>query len=120
MAMHISAPPNIVRKLYLYFFCKKDRRQTPNYEIDPRVKKNDQLVLIGRVQDNTWYQVNIAGATEPGWIFAQTLQIVSGDQNSLPLAGPATPTPKPAARPSVQSTPTLIPLGTLPTPTSKP
>ncbi len=85
-----------------------------------RVKKNDQLVLIGRIQDSTWYQVNIAGLTEPGWIFAQTLQIVSGDQNSLPLAGPATPTPKPAARPSVQSTPTLIPLGTLPTPTSKP
>jgi hypothetical protein len=84
------------------------------------VKKNDQLTLVGRNSDNTWFQINIAGSTAPGWIFAQTLQIVSGDPNTLPVASPPTPTPKPGAPPAVQPTPTLAPLGTLPTPTSQP
>jgi hypothetical protein len=80
------------------------------------LKKNDQLTLVGRNADNTWYQINIAGAAGPGWVFGETLHIVSGDPNTLPVAGAAGATPKPA----VQPTPTLLPLGTLPTPTKQP
>ncbi len=79
------------------------------------VKKNDQLTLVGRNADSTWYQINIAGATAPAWVFGQTLQIASGDPNTLPVAGAATSTPRP-----IQPTPTLLPLGTLPTPTKQP
>ena len=81
------------------------------------VKKNDQLTLVGRNADSTWYQINLAGQTEPVWVFAQTLQITSGDPKTLPVAGgTGAPTPKPV----VQPTPTLLPLGTLPTPTKQP
>jgi Bacterial SH3 domain len=79
------------------------------------VKKNDQLTLVARNADSTWYQINIAGVTGPAWVFGQTLQITSGDPKTLPVAGAGTATPKP-----IQPTPTLLPLGTLPTPTSSP
>jgi hypothetical protein len=85
------------------------------------VKRNDQITLVGRNADSTWFQVNIAGAAEPGWVFGETLQMVSGDPNTLPVAGPTpTPTKAGAAPPAVRPTPTLAPLGTLPTPTTRP
>ncbi len=92
---------------------------TTKNKIVSSLKRNDQITLVGRDSASTWFQVNIAGSTEPGWGFGATLQMVSGDPNSLPVAGPPTPTPKPGAAPVVQPTPTLSPLGTLPTPTSK-
>lgn len=83
------------------------------------VKKNDQLTLVGRNSDSSWFQINIAGSSAPGWVFAQTLQMVSGDPNSLLVAGP-TPTPtKGSVAPAAQPTATLEPLGTLPTPMPK-
>ena len=85
------------------------------------LKQNNQITLVGRNSDTTWYQVNVAGLSEPGWVFAATLQIASGDPNSLPVAGPTpTPTKGSAVAPAAQPTPTLAPLGTLPTPTPKP
>ena len=78
------------------------------------VKKNDQLTLVGRNADSTWFQINLAGATAPAWVFGQTLKIASGDPNTLPVAGAATATPRP-----IQPTPTLLPLGA-PTPTKQP
>ena len=84
------------------------------------LKLNNQITLVGRNSDSTWFQVNIAGSTEPGWVFGATIQIASGDPNSLPIAGPTpTPTKASAAAPAAQPTPTLAPLGTLPTPTPK-
>ena len=84
------------------------------------LKQNVQITLVGRNSDSTWFQVNIAGQTEPGWVFAATLQIASGDPNSLPVGGPTpTPTKGSAVAPAAQPTQTLAPLGTLPTPTPK-
>ena len=93
---------------------------TTKNKVVSSLKQNNQITLVGRNSDSTWFQVNIAGQTEPGWVFAQTLQIASGDPNSLPVAGPTpTPTKASAAAPAVQPTQTLAPLGTLPTPTPK-
>lgn len=92
---------------------------TTKNKIVSSLKRNDQITLVGRDSATTWFQVNLAGSTEPGWVFGQTLQIVSGDPTALPVAGPPTPTPKPGAPPAAQPTPTLSPLGTLPTPTAK-
>jgi hypothetical protein len=94
---------------------------TTKNKIISSLKQNNQITLVGRNSDNTWYQVNIAGLTEPGWVFAATLQIASGDPDSLPVAGPTpTPTKGSAVAPAAQPTRTLAPLGTLPTPTPKP
>lgn len=94
---------------------------TTKNKIISSLKRNEQITLVGRDSDNTWYQVNLAGSTEPGWVFAATLQITSGDPNTLPLAGPTpTPTKTSAAPPAPKATATLAPLGTLPTPTTKP
>jgi len=85
------------------------------------LKKDNQVTLIGRNDDSTWYQVNIVGAAAPGWVFGETLEIVSGDPTTLPVVGPTpTPTKGSAPPPAVQPTPTLVPLGTLPTPTPTP
>ncbi|MDE3088560.1 MAG: SH3 domain-containing protein [Chloroflexota bacterium] len=85
------------------------------------LKKDAQITLVGRNADSTWFQVNLAGQSAPGWVFGQTLQIVSGDANSLPVAGPTpTPTKTTAAPPAPKATATLAPLGTLRTPTPKP
>ncbi len=90
---------------------------TTKNKIVSTLKKDAQITLVGRSADSTWYQVNLAGATEPGWVFGETLQIASGDPKTLPVAGPTpTPTKAGAAPPAVQPTPTLSPLGTLPTP----
>jgi hypothetical protein len=94
---------------------------TTKDKIISSVKKNDTLTLVGRNSDSSWFQINIAGSAAPGWIFAQTLQMVSGDPNTLPVAGPTpTPTKTGAAVPAAQPTATLAPLGTLPTPTPTP
>jgi uncharacterized protein YraI len=87
------------------------------------VKLNNQITLIGRNSDSTWFQINVAGGGAPGWISGQTIQIVSGDTNSLPVVGPTpTPTKAAAAARPVQPSPTatLAPLGTLPSPTPNP
>lgn len=77
------------------------------------LKKDNQISLTGRNEKGDWYQVNIAGAAEPGWVFGETLQIVSGDPKTLPVVGGATPTAtKAATAPSApQITPTLTPIG---------
>jgi hypothetical protein len=82
-------------------------------KIITQLKRDTQITLIGRNEDSTWYQVNIAGQAEPGWIFGETLQITSGNPSTLPVAGAGTP-----AAPA--PTPSLAPLGTFPTPTLKP
>ncbi len=68
----------------------------------------------------TWYQVNVEGLAEPGWVREDTIQITSGDAKTLPTSGP-TPTPTKAAGPPppAQPTATLTPIGGA-APTRKP
>jgi len=66
-------------------------RSEPNTRstIITKLKKDTRITLIGMGPaegNNVWYQVNIAGKTEPGWIRSDTLQIVSGDPKVLPKA----------------------------------
>ena len=56
-----------------------------NDRIVDRVQKGDRITLIGRNADGTWYQVMIAGRTEPAWVFGETLEIASGNPNDLPI-----------------------------------
>ncbi len=63
-------------------------------KITGKLKEGDEITLIGKNNDGQWYQAIIAGLTEPGWVFAELVEIVSGDQNTLP-ARIETPTPRP-------------------------
>ncbi len=76
------------------------------------LKKNNQIALVARNDPADWYQINITGGTQ-GWVFAATLQIVSGDPKALPVAGAAAaPTKPPAQAPAVAKvTATLTPIG---------
>ena len=42
------------------------------------------VIVVGRSADNQWYQGTVSGGTGTIWIFADTIQIVSGDPQSLP------------------------------------
>ena len=79
------------------------------------LKQNNQISLVGRNTAGDWYQVNITGGAQPGWVFKETLQIVSGDPNVLPVIGAVAPTATkpaaPAATTAPRVTPTLTPIG---------
>jgi hypothetical protein len=95
-------------------------RATPSTsaKIIGKLKKDNTISLTGRSVDGKWYQATIQSLTTPGWVFGETLQIASGDANTLPLAGPGAPTPtKPAAPPPGSgggATPTSTPIGARP------
>jgi len=85
-----------------------------------KLKKDTQITLIGvgpAEGSNVWYQVNVVDKPGPAWIRSDTLQIISGDPNTLPAAGtatPATPTATkvaPASPSAPKATPTLTPIG---------
>ncbi len=86
------------------------------------LKQNNQITLIGRNDAGDWYQIKLAGSAGLGWVFGETLQITSGDPNSLPIgtesAAPAA-TSKPTTRATAaapRGTATLTPIGGRPTP----
>jgi Bacterial SH3 domain len=54
-----------------------------NDKIVGKLAKDDQLTLIGRNQDSTWYQTD--ASHQKGWVFGQTIQITGGDAKSLPV-----------------------------------
>ncbi len=90
-------------------------RGTPSTsgKIIGKLKKDNTISLTGRSLDGQWYQATtIQGVTGPGWVFAATLQVTTGDPNTLPLAGPGAPTPTKASAPAPGSggaaTPTVI------------
>jgi hypothetical protein len=77
-----------------------------------KLKKDTQITLIGvgpAEGSNVWYQVIVVDKPGPTWMRSDTLQIVSGDPNTLPAAGTATPAP--AAPTATKATPTLTPIG---------
>jgi hypothetical protein len=92
------------------------------------LRKDQAVTLVGRTaplrasdgKSYTWYQINLVGATAPGWVREDVVTITSGDPNTLPQAGPA---PTPTATPRVQAPPagpqptaTLTPIGVIPKP----
>lgn len=73
------------------------------------LKKNNQISLVGRNDAGDWYQINLTGGAAPAWVFAATLQVVSGDPKTLPVVGAAAPAAATKAPgPSVVPTPTII------------
>ncbi len=86
------------------------------FKVISQLKKDNQITLVARNEAGDWFQVNVAGATQPGWIAREVLEITSGDPNSLSVSGTSTPTPKPTAPPAPQALPSLTPIGG-PTPT---
>ncbi len=64
---------------------------------------------------NVWYQINVPGKSGV-WVRSDTLQIVSGDPNTLPSAGTATPVAPAATKPPAapQATPTATVIGVIP------
>ncbi len=89
-------------------------RATPSTsaKIIGKLKKDNTISLTARNVDGKWYQATIQGLTTPGWVFAETLQIASGDPATLPLAGPGAPTATKPAAPApgagAAATPTII------------
>lgn len=51
-----------------------------------KVIKEDMVTILGRSEDEAWYQVRLNDIAEPSWIFAETLEIASGDVTTLPIA----------------------------------
>ena len=99
-------------------------KPTTKGAIVTKLAKNAQVTLIavGPTEGaNVWYQVNVPDKPGPAWIRSDTLQIVSGEPKTLPVAGAATPTPtKGAAAPPAPAgaTPTPTVIGVIP-PTPK-
>lgn len=80
----IATPPPVVAKVIEQ---RVNLRAAPSTDagIVGKADKNAQFTLLGRSQDSKWYQVTLAGKTDPAWVFADTLQIVSGDPAALPV-----------------------------------
>ncbi len=62
-------------------------RAAPNVtaKIIGKVVRDEQLSLIARSQDGAWYQVRLADLAEASWVFGETLEITTGDPNTLPI-----------------------------------
>jgi len=56
-----------------------------------KLNRDEQIMLIGRNDDSTWYRIAIVGGVEPSWVFAETVEIVSGEPNALPLVSESPP-----------------------------
>lgn len=50
-----------------------------------RLEKDNKVALLGRSSDGKWYQVKIGSRAELGWVFGETLQIITGDPTTLPV-----------------------------------
>ena len=55
-----------------------------NDSIIGKLARDDELTLVGRNQDSTWYQTG--PNHQNGWVYGQTIQITGGDANGLPVA----------------------------------
>jgi hypothetical protein len=53
--------------------------------------QDDQIKLIGRNQEGTWFNVIIPTRSDAAWVFGETIEISSGDVQALPIVIPAPP-----------------------------
>ncbi|MCL5951717.1 MAG: SH3 domain-containing protein [Chloroflexi bacterium] len=56
-------------------------------EIKGKILKGARVFLEARTADGQWYRVSIVDIPKPAWVFAETLQVSSGDPNQLPVSG---------------------------------
>ncbi len=94
-------------------------RAAPNAtaKIVVKLKTGDQITLTGKSADGKWYQVNIAGQPQPGYVSADYVQVKSGDANSLPVIGASGTAPtatKAGSAPPVVTNPTPTVIGVKP------
>lgn len=64
------------------------------------LKKDNQVTFLAQTKgekiegQDLWYLINLPNSTQQGWVFfGKNFQILSGDPNTLPVGGVATPTP---------------------------
>ncbi|MGE5265399.1 MAG: SH3 domain-containing protein [Acidobacteriota bacterium] len=65
-------------------------RAAPNTQatIVGKIKKDEEITLIGRSEDGAWYEATIGGIAPPSWVFGETLEISRGAVDTLPLVKP--------------------------------
>jgi hypothetical protein len=88
------------------------------------LKKDNQVTFLAQTKgekiegQDAWYLINLPNSNQQGWVFlGKNFQILSGDPNTLPVTGAATPTPtKGAAAPPAPAgaTPTSTVIGVIP------
>ncbi len=78
------------------------------YPVVGSLLAGSELELIGRNQDNSWFQVTYGLSN--GWIFGQLLT-TSGDVNSLPIPNVPPPPPTATPIPTAAPLPTAAPAG---------
>lgn len=52
------------------------------------IPKDQRITVIARSEDAQWYQAIYQQGAKPGWIFAETLQIIEGDAQALAVVRP--------------------------------
>jgi hypothetical protein len=88
------------------------------------LKKDNQVTFLAQTKgekiegQDAWYLINLPNSNQQGWVFlGKNFQILSGDPNTLPVGGAATPTPtKGTAAPLAPAgaTPTSTVIGVIP------
>jgi len=90
------------------------------------LKKDNQVTFLAQAKgekiegQDAWYLINLPNSSQQGWVFlGKNFQILSGDPNTLPVGGAATPTKGAAAPPApAGAIPTSTVIGVIP-PTPK-
>jgi len=84
-----------------------------NYAVLGMVRRGDRLLVIGRLDDGTWWQVDFFGFE--GWIPAQPVGIEVNPADLPPVVPPVlatiTPTPTPTRTPTPTPECAILPLG---------
>lgn len=93
----VAAEPPAVPLLTVDGTMEIRRGPAKIYAITGKAEAGQQLLVIGRNFDGSWWQINYQGQT--GWVLGQDLAI--SDAGSVPVAaGVPTPTPTPTATPA--------------------
>ncbi len=80
------------------------------YDIIGSVKKGDELLIIGRLANDSWYQIDYK--KQKGWVFADL--IMAKNTEPVPVITDIPPTNTPTSTPTPSDTPTPTATPTLP------
>ncbi|MCU0463203.1 MAG: SH3 domain-containing protein, partial [Anaerolineae bacterium] len=85
-----------------------------NFNVITQLGTNSVVPVVGRLGDNSWYQLNNFGAL--GWVSGSLVTLYGSQCSTVPVvAAPATATVQPSQTPQPSATPTITPTIT-PTP----